>query len=82
MFMLIRKACIEAVYFQTTFLSVDVNEDIYIKLPKDYDKSGQIYKLGKILYGLEQIPRNCFRKLQSSLIGLGFREFKAADCFE
>ena len=75
-----RNAHIDLVDFQTAFLNGDLEEEVYVRLPKAYDKSQKVYRLAKSLYGLKQSPRNWFKKLCSALRKFGFQEVKAADC--
>jgi len=78
--MLRRGARIELVDFITAFLNGDIEEDVYVKLPKSYDASQRVYKLAKSLYGLRQSPRNWYLKLTKALHALGFKSIDAAEC--
>lgn len=51
-----------------------------LRLPRAYDKSQKVYKFEKSLYGLNQSPRNWFKKLGSALRNLGFDDLSAAHC--
>ena len=42
----------------TAFLNADVEEVVYMQMPKGFGKDGQIVQLLKSLYGLKQAPRN------------------------
>ena len=75
-----RGAEIHQVDFVTAFLNGDIEEEVYVQLPAEYDKRGNTYKLEKSLYGLKQSPRNWHMKLCSILRDLGFTELKSADC--
>lgn len=78
--MLRRKAVIELVDFITAFLGGDVEEEIYVTLPRAHNKEQFVYRLEKSLYGLKQSPRCWFKKLSTALLKFGFRELSAADC--
>jgi len=78
--MLHRDAHIELVDFQTAFLNGDLEEEVYVCLPRVHDKSQQVFRLAKSLYGLKQSPRNWFKKLETALHNLGFKQLSAADC--
>lgn len=47
--MLRRNAAIELVDFQTAFLNVELEEEVYIRLPKAHEKSQEVFKLQKSL---------------------------------
>jgi hypothetical protein len=42
----------------TAFLNADVEEEVYMEMPKGFGKDGQVCRLLKSLYGLKQAPRN------------------------
>jgi len=43
---------------ETAFLNGTVKSEVFVKQPKDYDdKSGNVCKLNKALYGLRESPR-------------------------
>lgn len=53
---------------------------MYVTLPKAYDPSQVVYKLGTIIYGLKQSPRNWLKKLNGALTKLGFQEMNSTYC--
>ncbi|XP_076914870.1 uncharacterized protein LOC143574026 [Bidens hawaiensis] len=57
-----------------SFLYGDLNEDVYMDLPKGYFSKGEsrVCKLNKSLYGLKQAPRMWNEKLVNVLVELGF----------
>lgn len=59
--MLRRNARIDLVDFQTAFLNGDLEEEVYVCLPKAHGKTQKVYKLEKSMYVLKQSPRNWFR---------------------
>ena len=38
------------------FINVDIKEDVFIKIPPGYRRTGTILKLNKALYGLRKSP--------------------------
>jgi hypothetical protein len=54
----------------TTILNADLNEAVYIRLPKEF--GGGIWQLKKDLYGLKQAARICHFKLREIMKELGY----------
>jgi len=80
---------------KTAFLYADLDEDIYIKIPKGINHQsnpfrltkealrrcrGPYLKLKKSLYGLKQAPRNWFNLLKTFLIEQGFTNLLSEPC--
>ncbi|KAI3701667.1 hypothetical protein L6452_26909 [Arctium lappa] len=61
------------------FLHGDLDEEVYMKIPKGFAKEGEtrVCRLRKSLYGLKQASRNWYRKLTKFLISLNFKQSKA-----
>nr|GEX76353.1 putative reverse transcriptase, RNA-dependent DNA polymerase, Gag-polypeptide of LTR copia-type [Tanacetum cinerariifolium] len=61
------------------FLHGDLDEEVYMKIPKGFAKEGEIRvcRLRKSLYGLKQASRNWYKKLTSFLLSLNFEQSKA-----
>lgn len=60
---------------KTAFLNGDIKEDVYVAQPEGFVRQGHeqmVYKLLKALYGLRQVPRAWYAKLNSCLETLGF----------
>lgn len=54
-----RKWNVYQLYVKLAFLHGTLNENVYIKQPKGYEREGKeqmVYKLHKTLYGLKQAP--------------------------
>nr|GEU34308.1 hypothetical protein [Tanacetum cinerariifolium] len=61
------------------FLHGDLDEEVYMKIPKGFAKEGEtrVCRLRKSLYGLKQASRNGYKKLTSFLLSLNFEQSKA-----
>lgn len=60
---------------KTAFLNRDIKEDVFVTQPEGVVKDGKeqlVYKLRKAIYGLRQVPRAWYAKLNSYLEELGF----------
>lgn len=78
--MVSRGAYVYLVDFETSFLNGDLNEVVYITLPKAHDKNQKVYVLEKSIYGLKQSPKNWFIKLSNALKKHWFKVLSSAEC--
>jgi Reverse transcriptase (RNA-dependent DNA polymerase) len=53
--------------YTAVFLHAPIEEDIYVHMPRSFDKPGMVLKLKQCLYGLKQSPRNFFLHLKAQL---------------
>ena len=61
----------------SAFLHGDIHEEIYMKQPKGYiSDSALVCKLNKSLYGLKQIPREWYSKMDAFLLSQNFQRCK------
>nr|GEV27844.1 retrovirus-related Pol polyprotein from transposon TNT 1-94 [Tanacetum cinerariifolium] len=60
------------------FLHGDLDEEVYMKIPKGFTKEGdtRVCRLRKSLYGLKQASRNWYKKLTSFLLSLNYEQSK------
>lgn len=61
------------------FLNGELLENVFIEQPEwfvDAEKLGYVWKLKKVLYGLNQAPRAWFKKLRTTLTEWGFHNLK------
>jgi hypothetical protein len=65
---------------QNAFLHGNLDEDVYMRQPPDYEQKNMptyVCKLDKTLYGLKQAPRAWYSRLSAKLCELGFQASKA-----
>ena len=70
---------LEQLDVKTAFLHGDLKEDIYMIQSKGFIVQGQenlVYKLRKNLYNLKQAPRQWYKKFDSFMHRIGFRDVK------
>lgn len=65
---------------KTAFLYGELDETIFMKLPKGFEKEKKICKLKKSLYGLKQSPMNWNKKFTIFMQNNGFEEIKTERC--
>ena len=58
---------------KTTLLHGDLEQVIYMKLPKGLAMKGNelVFKLKKYIYDLKQLLRMCYQKFETYILGLG-----------
>ena len=67
---------------ETAFLNGPVDEELYVRLPKGYERgrSGQVLRLRKALYGLRQAARQWYLELVKLMDRMGMRQCVADPC--
>ena len=66
---------IDQIDYETAFLNGDLQEDIYIEEPEEFESSPRkVLKLKKALYGLKQTPREWNQKLDKMLKSINFKQ--------
>lgn len=61
------------------FLNGDLKDEVYMAQPFSFEDQNQptpVYRLIKSIYGLKQVLRAWFEKLQSALLSQGFKSAK------
>jgi hypothetical protein len=66
--------------YTLAFVHAEIDDDVYVRMPKLFEKPGHVYKLKKSLYGLRQSPLNFFLHLKSGLEARGFVQSKHDPC--
>ena len=66
--------------YTSAFLHIDIDQEVFIEMPRGYKDPGKVLKLKKSLYGLKQSPRNFFLHLKSKLESLDFIQSSADPC--
>ncbi|KAL9264556.1 Retrovirus-related Pol polyprotein from transposon TNT 1-94-like protein [Drosera capensis] len=66
---------VEQIDVKTAFLHCDLEEEIYMEQPDNFqvkDKEDYVCKLKKSLYGLKQASRQWYKKFESVICGQGY----------
>ena len=66
--------------YTAAFPQSDLDQDVYVEMPKGFAEKGMVYKLNKSLYGLRQSPRNFFSHLSKQLESVGMKSSEADPC--
>ena len=66
--------------YTSALLHADIDQEVFIEMPRGYKDPGKVLKLKKSLYGLKQSPRNFFLHLKSKLESLDFIQSSADLC--
>ena len=66
--------------YTLAFVQADLDEDVYVRMPKLFEKPGHVYKLKKSVYGLRQAPLNFFLSLKEGLEARGFVQSEHDPC--
>ena len=64
------------------FLHADLEEgeEVYVKMPRGFDKKGKVLKLRKTLYGLRQSPRAFWKYMVQKMEACGMPQSKLDPC--
>jgi hypothetical protein len=66
--------------YTLAFVQADLEDDVYVRMPKLFEHPGYVYKLKKSVYGLRQAPLNFFLSLKDGLEARGFVQSKYDPC--
>jgi Reverse transcriptase (RNA-dependent DNA polymerase) len=79
-----KKGCkVHQMDVKTAFLNGDLDVDVYLQLPKEFQRmygSGKVFHLRRSLYGLRPAPRIWYETLWADLIAKGFEVSKSCPC--
>ena len=53
--------------YTLAFCQADLEEDVYVRMARGFERAGHVYKLKKSVYGLCQSPLNFFQHLKDRL---------------
>ncbi|KXJ72178.1 hypothetical protein RP20_CCG018696 [Aedes albopictus] len=65
---------------KTAFLNGKLDQEIYMRLPNEFETKGLVAKLQRSLYGLKQASRAWNSRFHEFVTGLGFVQSKADSC--
>lgn len=65
---------------KTAFLNGHLDQELYMRLPKEFDSGGLVAKLQKSLYGLKQASRAWNSRFHEFVSALGFRRSEIDNC--
>jgi histone deacetylase 1/2 len=58
--------------YTLAFVQADLDDEVYVRMPKLFEQPGHVFKLKKSVYGLRQAPLNFFLSLKDGLEARGF----------
>ncbi|CAM8944063.1 unnamed protein product [Rhodiola kirilowii] len=74
---------LEQMDVKTAFLHGEIEEDLYMEQPEGFEQKGKenmVCKLNKSLYGLEQAPRQWYKKFENFMIDQGYTKLNSDHC--
>ena len=63
-----------------TFVNVNIEEDVFMKMPPGHRRTGTILKINKALYGLRKSPLLWQKELTKTIRRLGFEPVPHEPC--
>jgi hypothetical protein len=66
--------------YTLAFVQADLDEEVYVRMPKLFEQPGHVYRLKKSVYGLRQAPLNFFLSLKEGLKARGFVQSEHDPC--
>jgi Reverse transcriptase (RNA-dependent DNA polymerase) len=66
--------------YTSAFVQADIQEEVYISMPRMFEQAGYVLKLKKSVYGLKQSPLNFFLCLKEALESRGFVQSQLDPC--
>jgi len=65
---------------ECAFLHSDIDSEVYVEMPKGFEKPGKVLKLKKSLYGLRQAPRLFWKYLTEKMEACGMKQSRLDPC--
>ena len=59
--------------YTQAFVQADLDDEVYVRMPRGFEKDGYVYRLKKSVYGLRQSPLKFFTTLKKGLEARGFK---------
>ena len=66
--------------YTSAFCQSFIKEDVYIEMPKLFNKPGKVLKLKRCVYGLKQAPLTFYEHLSNGLMSRGWKRSKIDPC--
>ena len=60
--------------FTLGFIHALLDDEVYVQMPKLYEKPGHVLKLKRSIYGLRQSPKNFFKRVSDGMEIRGFKQ--------
>ena len=60
--------------FTLGFIHALLDDEVYVQMPKLYEKPGHVFKLKRSIYGLRQSPKNFFKRVTDGMEARGFKQ--------
>ena len=64
----------------SAFLFAPMEEEVYIRQPRGYEKGQKVMRLLKSLYGLKQSSRNWSKTVKAAMLAVGFKQSENDAC--
>ena len=66
--------------YTSDFLYAELNDEVYVDIPREFKQDSKVLKVKCSLYALRQSPRNFFLHLKNKLENLEFIQSEADSC--
>ena len=65
--------------FTLGFIHAQLTDEVYVRMPRLYEKPGHVLKLKRSIYGLKQSPKNFFNRVKEGMEARGFKQHTELD---